>query len=531
ASLENFAEFPRHFQHQDGPPASTLSLTINRRSAHQIIDLANAVRRKTGGETDNDLTATDQAGPGLVATRWARTAIDEAEFIADTMLDLRAEGYEWRQMAALFRKNKDISLVQQALEERQIPAEVASVGGLLSIPEIVELHSWLRILNDPSDAPALMRILLGSRYRLGLADILPLTRWTRQRTGPDSALTRSLLEAIDILDEIPGLEPRAADALTGFRSLFRSLLQDAQGSSLVELARRVLQATASWQEVEAMPDQSRLSVRLNLHRFLDLAEEWSPLEGRPSLPAFLDYLDLMAEGNSEELTPARLSGQDAVALLTVHRAKGLEWPVVFIPAAFQGNFPSGVRSYEDPFEKAHVLPYDLRLDRDTLPPLSAAMTVDERRAILKNHLNTQEWRTAYVAVTRAKERIYISGAHWYGTPAPRQKPVAPSELFEVATRYSEDLGFDDAGERPETLRYAPVEDGAPDPVFPDGWDTTMRFVAADPDWIRRRSVEMGVTDAYHDRVEHYQDKLFRIPAAPPPAEPEPLSTSVTGLVT
>lgn len=531
ASLENFAAFPEHFPQTDGSPARTLSLTVNRRSSQRVIALANAVRKGTGESTGRNLVAVDGTGPGFVATRWTRTAIDEAEFIADTLLDLRAEGYEWRQMAALFRKNKDITLIQQALEERQIPAEVASIGGLLAIPEIVELHAWLKILNNPAASPALMRILLGSRYRLGFADILPLTRWARSRLTGHEVLKPTLLEAIDNLDSIVGLESAAYNALEAFRSLYRSLLQDAQGASLVELARLILQATGSWQEIEAMPDQSRLSVRLNLHRFLDLAEEWSPLEGRPSLPAFLEYLDVMADGNSEELTPARLSGQDAVALLTVHRAKGLEWPVVFVPGLYHNNFPSGVRSYEDPFEKAHVLPYSLRLDADRLPRLTESMDVAERQAVLKEQHSRQEWRTAYVAVTRAKERLYLSGAHWYGTPEPRKQPVRPSELFELATGYADDLGTDEAGERPQTLKYEAIGEGAPDPVFPEGWDTAMRKMTEDPAWADRRSTELGVSEAYHDRVQHYQDKLFRIPETPKLDEPDPFSTSVTGLVT
>jgi len=376
-----------------------------------------------------------------------------------------------------------------------------------------------------------MRILLGSSYRLGFSDILPLTSWARSTIDDHDVLKPSLLEAIDSLDEIAGQRPAARGALAAFRSLYRRLLQDAQGASLVELARRILQETGSWQEIEAMPDQTRLSVRLNLHRFLDLAEEWSPLEGRPSLPAFLDYLDVMADGNNEELTPARLSGQDAVALLTVHRAKGLEWPIVFIPAAYHNNFPSAVRSYEDPFEKAHVLPYSLRLDRDSLPPLSQAMDKVDRQALLKERSSRQEWRTAYVAATRAKERLYLSGAHWYGTPEPRKGAVAPSELFELARQHSEDLGTDEVGERPETLKYSRVGEGVPDPVFPEGWDVAMRGMLEDPGWAERRSRELGVEEAYHDRVEHYQDKLFRIPDAPPLPEPDPLFTSVTGLVT
>ena len=531
ASLENFAAFPEHFTHDDGTPAKTLSLTVNRRSAPQIIELANAVRSKTGGDATADLVGTGTLESGLVATRWTRTAVDEAEFIADTMIELRSEGFEWREMAALVRKNKDIPLIQQALEEREIPAEVASIGGLLTIPEIVDLYSWLRILNDPGDSPALLRLLLGSHHRLGFADIRPLAKWKRLHVDESDTLDASLLEAIDSLDAVDGLSERARMVLLSFRSAYRTLLQDAQGSSLVELCRRILQLTGAWQEVEAMPDSARLSVRLNLHRFLDLAEDWSPLEGRPSLAAFLDHLAIMAEGSTDELTPARLSGQNAVALLTVHRAKGLEWPVVFIPATYRGNFPSNVRSYEDPHEKPHVLPHELRLDRATLPTLTESMDPKERKAILKEQSDRQEWRTAYVAATRAMQRLYLTGAHWYGSPDTRKKPVAPGELFSLATSHATDLGVDEIGERPETLRYPHMDTSAPDPVFPAGWDDGLRSIAEDPEWSRARAAELGIEDAYHERVDHYQDKLFRIPEPPPPAEGEPLLTSVTGLVT
>ncbi len=118
-----------------------------------------------------------------------------------------------------------------------------------------------------------------------------------------------------------------------------------------------------------MEPSGRLSARLNLYRFLDLAEEWSPLGGRPSLPAFLAYLSLMQDDQTEELDTARLSGENAVALLTVHRAKGLEWDVVFIPAVYQGNFPASSRGHDDPFKHPQMLPYELRLDHHTLPPI------------------------------------------------------------------------------------------------------------------------------------------------------------------
>ncbi len=117
------------------------------------------------------------------------------------------------------------------------------------------------------------------------------------------------------------------------------VLTESQGMSLVEICRLILDRTRAWQDIDALPDTARLTARLNLHRLLDLAEDWSPLAGRPSLTAFLDYLELMEGEPAEELDSAHLSGEDAVTLVTVHRAKGLEWDVVAVPAVVDKNFP------------------------------------------------------------------------------------------------------------------------------------------------------------------------------------------------
>ena len=93
------------------------------------------------------------AAEGIVHVGWYGNARVEAEAIASELHRLHDLGTQWSDMAVLFRKNKDISLVRDALEEHEVPLQVANLGGLLGIPEIVEIRSWLRILADPEDAP------------------------------------------------------------------------------------------------------------------------------------------------------------------------------------------------------------------------------------------------------------------------------------------------------------------------------------------------------------------------------------------
>lgn len=535
ATPDNFHEFIHHFPHGDGRPARELSLTLNRRSDRLIVATANEIRRQIEGGGE-DLEALPGAGTGSVAVHWAADAVAEADWIADRVLRLHQEGVPWREIAILFRKNRHVALVHDALTEREIPIEVANLGGLLSVPEVADVRAWMRVLHSPEDGPALLRILTGPRYRLGLGDLAHLSRWA-SRPGEETDLdheglpAHTMLEAIENLEDVEGSSGRARRALERFRREFRTLLEVAHGDTLAELARAILEVTGAWKEVEAMSPAGRLSARLNLYRFLDLTEEWSPLEGRPSLAAFLAHLELMEENPADELDAARLSGEDAVALLTVHRSKGLEWDVVFIPAVSQGNFPSRSSGFENPYTRPQWLPHELR--RDTPPPFDAATDPKLANDILRDRHLRQEWRTAYVAVTRARHRLFVTGSHWYGVPVPNQRPATPSPLFELIAGlpFTDDLGQAPLAERPEILR-APDREPAPDPLFPDGWAAAVRAALADPSHVETLAEARGVTDQVEDWSSTIQQRLFELEQVPTVARPEAAPvTSVTGLVT
>jgi DNA helicase-2/ATP-dependent DNA helicase PcrA len=535
ASLENFAAFPIHFPEADGTPAATLALSHNRRSGQRIIALANLVRGQIEGSGGLDrLQALDEAPPAELETAWLQSALDEASWIARRLAEWHEAGeIEWRDAGILFRRHRDIGLVREALEQQGIPVEVAALGGLLEVPEVADLHAWLSIIGRPDDDASLMRVLLGSRYRLGLGDLAPAAGWRgagRSRLHDDEAgPRRALLEAFDHLEEIPGFSPEAERRLRAFRGTYRRLLEPAQGLSLSALCRRVLDETGAWPEVEALDDAARLSARLNLYRFLDLAEAWSPLEGAPSLDAFLDYLDLLLEeGADDELDTARLSGEDAVVLLTVHRAKGLEWPLVVLPALLKGVFPGGAHVLEDPTAHAQFLPDHLRLDRDWLPALPE--DPDERKETLQERHRNQEWRTAYVAVTRAKTRLLLTGAYWYGGKLPRER----SPLFDLAQNVEGAVHHApaaEAGEPPPTLRLDPGP-GEPDPLFRDGWLAALRQAVADPAYPRQLAREKRAARAFHAAAAELAALLAGLPAPLPEVEGKiPFRTSVTALVT
>ncbi len=536
ATPDNFRSFPQHFMDAAGGPAISLPLTVNRRSGQTILDLANRVRQElTTSSPGLDLVAADPAAPSRVTVAWHADARREAEAIAEQLHRLHQdEGIPWSEMAVLFRKNKDIGLVRDALDEHEVPLQVANLGGLLGIPEIVEIHAWLRILANPGDGPALARLLLGAHHRLGFADLAPLARWAAARSGDEDAevLDHTLVEALEHLDEIEvGSDTRAR--LESFQALHRRLLTFAQGASLAELTREILSATGAWHEIDAMPHPAGLSARLNVHRFLDLVEDWSPLEGRPSLDAFLTYLELMAEDPVEELDTARVGTGEAVTLLTVHRAKGLEWDAVFVPGLYHGNFPSFGRIL-DPSTRPYTVPADLRLDPEARAQLDPDRSDDAREQWLRARHTDQEWRLAYVAATRARRHLSLSGAVWYGTPEPNKRPAKPSRLLEVARDLQGteiDAWMAEPGERPATLRFPPAQAG-PDPHLGTTWDATLRSIVEDPGWARARAEELGVEDSYDAAVHEFQETLFSLPEPATAADQESeIRASVTGLVT
>lgn len=545
ATASNFLAFGKHFPNSDGTPARETSLTVNRRSERLILDVANRIRTEIDPAADQ-LRPRPGAGTGRVAVRWLTDAVAEADWIADQVLRSHEEGVPWKEIAVLFRKNRHVGLVHDALAQRDIPVEVANLGGLLSVPQVADIRAWMQILHSPENGPALLRILLGPRFALGIGDLVHLSRWASElsrqekraredrQIDPDLAQDHeqlpghTMLEATDHLEEIEGLSERVKAALVRFRSEYRTLLEAAQGVSLAELARMILDETGAWRDVEAMGDAARLSARLNLYRFLDLAEEWSPLEGRPSLAAFLNHLAVMDDNPADELDAARLSGEDAVALLTVHRSKGLEWDVVFIPAVAHGTFPSKSSGFENPFTGAQWLPHEFRLDDP--PHFDRDTPEKEAKDLLRSRHQTQEWRTAYVAVTRAARRLFLSGAYWYGAVKPTQKPVRPSDLFELvgAVEGVEDLGTDPLGDRPEILRTADRIQ-PPDPVFGDGWAAALRRAIENSDAsdFSDDRMEKAVTE----RAEQFQQQLFSLETMA--SEPTSVlsATSVTGLVT
>ncbi len=524
ASLDNFVAFPEHFPRPDGRPAETLPLSVNRRSDRVILDMANEIQTLLPRvEASRPLAPRDGAGDGTLEVGWFRSDEEEATWIAEQIAERHRAGSRWADVAILCRKRSAIPVVVHALRAAEIPYAVSSMGELLTVPEVADLLAWLRILADPTDEPSFLRIWMGGMFRIGMRDVARVNRWSKRAGG------RGFAVALEHLEDVDDLTDAGRRRLERFRDLYTDLYARAQVASVPQVLATTIQRLGLWDEVAALPRSAAATARVNLGRFTSLVHRWRPLDGTPTLAAFLRYVAALEDASrGEELEAAADTSDDVVQVITAHTAKGLEWPVVFLPSLARGTFPTGVRTYDDPETSPLSLPYPARLDHSAYAEAEKAVSTSDRREILKKRHIDGEWRLAYVAVTRAKHELVMTGHAWDQDVT---KPRDPSPLLEMARDLDGSSIVEwvaDPGPKPPPSPFSvPVE--APDPLFPDGWSRALSDRLSDEDWISEHHPEL--VDAVGDRCRQLTLRIesLRTPV-PQPAQTR-FTTSVTGLVT
>ena len=459
AHVDNLIHFDRHV-----PGTTSVELETNYRSTDPIVALANHVQANIAVALPKTLRPHVAVGPDAVlpdaVVRDAVVPIEsfvaaddraEAQTIASRIAKV---GAPWSEIAILCRKRRLIGPIAEALGDAGIPVEIVGLGGLLVRPEIVDTVAWLRLIALPEGSPeanvALLRIAQGPSYRIGIRDLATLTRADRAERAarpPDDTLSDAAppdetlsddssarvvhssdpgLDLRRVLDgrDVPGLSAQAWNRLSGLRASMSSVRRVMDRRSMVDTIEAVIVEAGLWNVVDGVGHE-------NLLRFLHLAHSFEPLDGPRTVESFLDYLGLI-ELSEDDPAEATAIANDAVQLMTIHQAKGLEFDTVFVPGlAGSGSsriFPDR-RATGNGATVAAALPHWLRLDNDgfTAPPNSKA-----EEARLKAHVDQQqtyeELRLLYVAVTRARRRLVVSAAQWYSGP---QKPQGVSEFYEL----------------------------------------------------------------------------------------------------
>jgi len=378
ATIRNIEDFERDF-----PNAKTILLEQNYRSTQNILSAANGVISRNAGRRDKKLW-TDAGEGELIVGYVADNEHDEARFIAEEIDTLTTKGsgidtkFSYGDVAVFYRTNNSSRSVEDIFIRAGIPYKV--VGGMrfYERKEIRDIVAYLRVLDNPGDAVSLRRILNTPRRGIGDRAEACVAVYAENTGASFSDALQAAAEG-----RVPMLNSRSEKAIASFVELMDSLRGGLDGE-LGDLVETVLDRTGYRRELEASSDpqdQARLD---NLNELVSVAHEFSTdlanaqalqeeeldedVPDTGALAAFLERVSLVAD--ADEIPEG---GDGVVTMMTLHTAKGLEFPVVFVTGWEDGMFPH-MRALGDPTELS------------------------------------EERRLAYVGITRARQRLYLSRA-------------------------------------------------------------------------------------------------------------------------
>ncbi len=357
ASIANILEFERQF-----PDAVTIRLEQNYRSTGSILDAANHVIACNQGRKGKTLWTEKEKGAPITVYQ-ADTQEDEALFIASTILEGKARGEHLRDYTILYRNNALSNFLQTCFVRQGIPFAVVRGRSFLDSQEIRDMRAYLEVIHNPSDGIRLRRIVNNPPRKIGAKTLDAVEELAAgEGTSAFAIMTRA--------GEYPALS-RASAALLRFADMIRDLQEKARTLPLDEVYDALLEQSGYRLALEMQGSEEahgRLdNIRELKSSILDYMKRTGELGGEPSLEGFLEELSLISDVDKYD------ENADVVTMMTMHSAKGLEFPHVFLCGVEEGLFPS-YRSMDSQEE------------------------MEEER------------RLCYVAMTRAKETLTITCA-------------------------------------------------------------------------------------------------------------------------
>ena len=357
ANIYNILNFEHHF-----PDATVIKLEQNYRSTQNILDAANAVIANNQGRKEKRLWTDNGAGDKITFEQ-LDTAAEEADFVArDIARRVRKGEYQYKDCAILYRTNAQSRLFEERFITANIPYKIFGGVNFYARKEVKDLLAYLKTIDNGQDDLAVRRIINIPKRGIGAASINKVALYAQEQEI-------SFYDALCVAEQVPGLG-KAAAKIRPFVLFIQSMKAKAKLLSVADLLQEVIETTGYVRELEAEgTDEAEARIE-NIDELISKAVDYAEGEEAPTLNGFLENVALVADIDSFD------ENGDYVVLMTLHSAKGLEFPNVYLAGLEDGLFPSYM-----------------------------SITSDNSQAEIE-----EERRLAYVGITRAKKNLTITSA-------------------------------------------------------------------------------------------------------------------------
>lgn len=359
ADIRNILEFEKDFKN-----TKVIKLEQNYRSKGNILKAANDVIRNNFKRKDKTLKTESDEGEKIRVYR-ADSDRDEAFFVAKTIEKIKNDDRKlYKDFAILYRTNAQSRAFEENFIKKGMPYRLIGGQNFYQRKEIKDILAYLRVINNPLDEVSLRRIINVPKRNIGDSTLEKVNNFAKDMEEP-------LFDALMDIEHVPSMTPRAAKSIASFTELMHSLINVKDNTKVSNIIAMVLEETSYTKDIENSTDPQELSRLENLDQLITSAMEFEKeaelRDEEGNLANYLEGITLVSDIDKYD------ENADAVILMTLHSAKGLEFPVVFMPGMENGLFP-GSKSFENDEE------------------------MEESR------------RLCYVGITRAKEQLYLISA-------------------------------------------------------------------------------------------------------------------------
>lgn len=411
ADIQNILDFEK-----DYPNAKLVKLEQNYRSTQFILDAANAVIDNNSGRKPKRLW-TDNDGGSEIVYYQAMDERDEARFVIERAQELQQrEQAKLGDMAVLYRTNAQSRVFEEMLIKSGIAYNMVGGTKFYERKEIKDVLAYLRLIYNPSDSLSLLRIINVPRRGIGDATIARLAEYA-------AASGQSLFDVVSNAGDVPSLASRFVNKLDDLAGVLFDLMGEAADAPVKQLVEDVLQKTGYLAELETSGDAQDQSRVDNLHELLSVAEDFAAKCERsgdePTLENFLADVALVADIDDADLD------EDKITLMTLHSAKGLEFPTVFLVGMEEGIFPhSRTLMDESEIEEERRLCY-------------VGITRAERHLFLSNaRMRTIYGRSQYYPASRFLQEVPRNLIHEYRRPQAQPRKAVRETVSRTEPRHS-----------------------------------------------------------------------------------------------